>query len=313
MKKFMLIPVLIGIGGLSTGLMMHVPAHGDPQAGRDQAAAVTIGVPVGAVILWWGNFTELPAGFEECDGQTPYTRDAVLRTRKPDLRGRFPRGTENLNGFRVHQMNQGGGVARSTKPHLSTNIISHTHTLSGHTHTLPAHTHTTGDHTHTISNHAHALPNHTHTTPAHTHALPDHAHSLSAHTHLIPAREVTFNYQPGNTSITVWVPQGPGTPTLSTLGPNKDATGSGGGGATGAGGAGTTGSGGAGTTGQGGAGATGASGAGTTSAGGSGASGPPSADVTGVPNTLGAPHAHDLDENQALPPYTEFIYIIRVK
>ncbi len=49
-------------------------------------------VPVGGVIMWWGNEKDIPPGFEICDGKHPSTKMAKLKTVKPDFRDRFPKG-----------------------------------------------------------------------------------------------------------------------------------------------------------------------------------------------------------------------------
>jgi hypothetical protein len=50
-------------------------------------------LPIGTVIIWWGNLEQKPSGFELCDGKPPKSTTAKLKGNKPDLTSRFPRGT----------------------------------------------------------------------------------------------------------------------------------------------------------------------------------------------------------------------------
>ena len=52
----------------------------------------TIAIPVGGIVLWSGSTTDIPQGFELCDGGDVTTAGATLRWRKPDLRERFVMG-----------------------------------------------------------------------------------------------------------------------------------------------------------------------------------------------------------------------------
>lgn len=53
-------------------------------------------VPVGGVIMWWGDRTAKPANFELCDGNPVTTPGSPLLGRlKPNLLNRFPRGADN--------------------------------------------------------------------------------------------------------------------------------------------------------------------------------------------------------------------------
>ena len=86
-------------------------------------------VPVGGIIMWWGNLANMPINFELCDGNPP-AAGSVLTGVKPDLRGRFARGapsgstnvtnpvvsggTDSLN--LAHSHGAGGYVARMIGP-----------------------------------------------------------------------------------------------------------------------------------------------------------------------------------------------------
>ncbi len=50
------------------------------------------GVPVGAVVMWWGALNDVPEGFEVCDGAMPTTPGALLVGLKPNLTDRIPIG-----------------------------------------------------------------------------------------------------------------------------------------------------------------------------------------------------------------------------
>lgn len=125
------------------------------------APSAELAVPVGAVLLWWGIEREIPAGFEVCDGTLPLTKDALLKLRKPDLRGRFPKGVREPSGFRPESAASGGSNslgAQSTDRHVLTpdqipahaHAIAHVHDLAPHAHATPTHDHPIGNHTHPI-------------------------------------------------------------------------------------------------------------------------------------------------------------------
>jgi hypothetical protein len=58
----------------------------------DRQLAAGLPIPVGGVIMWWGDVSNLPANFELCDGAMPSTPGAALSSAKPDLRDRFVKG-----------------------------------------------------------------------------------------------------------------------------------------------------------------------------------------------------------------------------
>lgn len=66
----------------------------------------TAGLPVGGVVMWWGEAADIPDGFEVCDGELPTTPGALLLGNKPDLRDRVPVGL----GTMATTVGQTGGV-----------------------------------------------------------------------------------------------------------------------------------------------------------------------------------------------------------
>lgn len=118
-------------------------------------------VPIGGVLLFWGRLTELPEGFEACDGTLPITKGALLKEHKPDLRNRFAMGTLQPHTFDPRTAQSGGdhrSKAGRTGGHTLTQaqLPAHTHPIA-HSHDLAAHTHSLVDHSHPIGNHTHPV------------------------------------------------------------------------------------------------------------------------------------------------------------
>lgn len=124
-------------------------------------------VPVGTILPWWGEYKEIPEGFEECDGRNPETRDAVFKYKKPDLRGRFLRGHENFKNFKPKAQNGGG-----SEDGAHTHAMQHNH--GAHTHNL-----NTPDKDKDYKDPAGTTHEHDHD---HAHDLADHQHEFDAKT-----------------------------------------------------------------------------------------------------------------------------------
>ncbi len=78
-------------------------------------------VPVGGVIMWWGDEKDIPIGFEICDGNVPTTKGAKLQSAKPNIQDCFPKGAL---------------ATRKTLAELAT-ARGGSHDLPGHIHTIP--------------------------------------------------------------------------------------------------------------------------------------------------------------------------------
>lgn len=108
-----------------------------------------LGVPVGTICIWYGQSTNVPAGWGICNGTT-YTKVAGGTIVSPDLRDRVVMGAgavaaQNTNfGAANASATSGAGGAHT---HAITGTGAHTHapTVQGHALTIsemPAHTHT---------------------------------------------------------------------------------------------------------------------------------------------------------------------------
>lgn len=142
--------IAVVAGGQTTPLTPR--QHLFPAFHSATASAVTgfardelLGVPIGAVVLWWGSLSGIPRGFELCDGAFP-APGAKLAGRKPDLRGVFPRGAEpsvqNVAGkFPITggsdqiDIRSSGGTAITISQ-----MPAHTHGVTdpGHSHSITA-------------------------------------------------------------------------------------------------------------------------------------------------------------------------------
>ncbi len=97
----------------------------------------TAGVPVGAVVMWWGEAVDIPEGFEVCDGTLPTTPGALLTAAKPDLQDRIPLGVGTLATM---PGDTGGSVTSTTGSTTlsSAQVPSHEHGSGGtHNHGRP--------------------------------------------------------------------------------------------------------------------------------------------------------------------------------
>jgi hypothetical protein len=203
--------LLLMLGSLAAQAPEPVPASSSRPDPADTTLSSEL-VPVGAVILWWGDANALPDGYELCDGTLPVTKNAVLRIRKPDLRDRFVKGPSDGAAYRPETAQSGGrnqGAANTTGRHVLT------------ANEIPAHTH--------------PIP-HTHDAPAHTHPLAQHDHPIGGHTHVI-GTWATVDFQSGNQQVTTLTQGGQD----SSQPPSGGTTGAGGAGATQSGGGGPTG------------------------------------------------------------------------
>jgi len=126
-----------------------------------QDSQATTAVPIGGILIWWGIFQDIPAGFEACDGRTPHTEGAVFRDRKPDLQKLFVKGADDMRAF-VPRSNKGGGsplISVRVDPHQLQldEIPGHAHSLANHTHAIAPHDHGVDPPPQAIAGHAHTI------------------------------------------------------------------------------------------------------------------------------------------------------------
>jgi hypothetical protein len=102
-------------------------------------------VPVGGIILWWGKASDIPVGFEACDGTVVATRDAVLRGAKPNLQNKFVRGAPDHRNFLPLAFAGGGNDDMDFGPQqVQVQIANHVLTqaqMAAHAHTVPSQAH----------------------------------------------------------------------------------------------------------------------------------------------------------------------------
>lgn len=153
-------------------------------------------VPIGGILAWWGKATDIPHGFEVCDGTVVNTPKAVLRGPKPNLQDRFVRGARDHRSF-VPQAFEGGGSDTIT---LGMNTGAHALTVAE----LPSHSHSMRSHSHTTPNHSHAIA-------PHDHGM-DHVHQVDDHTHTDGVGNAANAGTPGGGgSVSVLTPNASGT------------------------------------------------------------------------------------------------------
>lgn len=171
---------------LGAAFVLRAPAL--PRASQTAATEPFVSVPIGGIIMWWGRASEIPEGFEACDGTTVTTRDAVLRGAKPNLENRFPRGAPSFRSY-IPTAFKGGGQDEFDIDQLASILADHQLTANQ----LPAHKHTLPSLKHTITGRPPKTPPnslaHTHTVDpkgspqgSHRHGM-DHVHPGAPHDH----------------------------------------------------------------------------------------------------------------------------------
>lgn len=105
--------------------------------------ASTAAVPVGGVVMWYGDVANIPLGFELCDGTAVTTAGATFQGNKPNLLDRFVKGAgigtitrAALSTGGTHTVSAQSGLATDGRALSIAQMPSHTHTDSGHSHTI---------------------------------------------------------------------------------------------------------------------------------------------------------------------------------
>ena len=104
---------------------------------------VSTNIPVGGILMWYGQASSLPAGFELCDGSPITTTGALLSGVKPDFRGRFPRGATSEAPGSLGGANE-VSIPATTSQETALSVAQ-----------LPMHNHGIGSHSHSIESHLH--------------------------------------------------------------------------------------------------------------------------------------------------------------
>ncbi|MAD25804.1 MAG: hypothetical protein CMO44_16715 [Verrucomicrobiales bacterium] len=142
--------------------------------GQGQITSLTQGggasIPNGIIVMWSGSASSIPSGWALCNGQT------VGSSTTPDLRGMFIVGS--------------GGTYSTGDTGGSESVVLTTSDLPSHTHTISAHTHNIGNHGHSVDSHSHNIGNHTHSVGDHWHnfsgsATGNTGNTAVPHTHAI--------------------------------------------------------------------------------------------------------------------------------
>ncbi len=142
--------------------------------GQGQITSLTQGggasIPNGIIVMWSGSASSIPSGWALCNGQT------VGSSATPDLRGMFIVGS--------------GGTYSTGDTGGSESVVLTTSDLPSHTHTISAHTHNIGNHGHSVDSHSHNIGNHTHSVGDHWHnfsgsATGNTGNTAVPHTHAI--------------------------------------------------------------------------------------------------------------------------------
>lgn len=95
-------------------LYLKVFGDGDDDPTNDQV--VTVGVPKGTVVMWYGDTTTIPYGWELCDGTASVHDPSII---KPNLMGKVPVGLSNSDKEYTTPLATGG----HNKVTLTTNQI----------------------------------------------------------------------------------------------------------------------------------------------------------------------------------------------
>lgn len=84
-------------------LYLKVFGDGDNDPTNDKV--VTVGVPKGTVVMWYGDSTTIPYGWELCDGTASVHDPSMM---KPNLMGRVPVGLSNSDKEYINPLATGG-------------------------------------------------------------------------------------------------------------------------------------------------------------------------------------------------------------
>lgn len=121
-------------------------------------------VPVGSVTMWAGDTTDVPDGWNLCDGS------AISRSTYSDLYtllGNTFGAGDGSTTFNVPDMTDrfvvgaGSSYSRNSKGGSSSNNLSHTHTVNTHSHSISQHSHTVSSHRHYTGAHSHGSGSYT--------------------------------------------------------------------------------------------------------------------------------------------------------
>ena len=87
----------------------------------EEEEVVSVSVPIGTIVMWYGSTATIPYGWEICDGTASVHNPSIL---KPNLMGRFPIGLSTSDS----EFNKPGAVGGNNKVTLEiNNIPQHNH------------------------------------------------------------------------------------------------------------------------------------------------------------------------------------------
>lgn len=84
---------------------LYLKIFGDGDSDPSNDKVVTVGVPKGTVVMWYGDTTTIPYGWELCDGTAAVHDPSMI---KPNLMGRVPIGLSNSDKEYINPLAIGG-------------------------------------------------------------------------------------------------------------------------------------------------------------------------------------------------------------
>jgi hypothetical protein len=91
-------------------------------------------LPVGTVVMWWGDVKDIPPGWELCDGGKVATDGPLSQQTKPDFVDRFPKGAVRTRSTAANLIAMGKGGNHNLPAHRHSLIDVQTDIGGRHTH-----------------------------------------------------------------------------------------------------------------------------------------------------------------------------------
>jgi len=128
-ERYLQMEILTSAGGSQSPPQIILPRQ--QLLSAPYAITAAGAVPVGGVIMWWGDKAAIPPDFEICNGAVPTTPNARLVGNKPDLQDRFVKGALSSDATRA---DLGTGGAHTISDRSSASVALTEAQIPDHSH-----------------------------------------------------------------------------------------------------------------------------------------------------------------------------------